>query len=312
MAARRLRVLFFGSSAFSLPSLAKLRHDHNVVAVVTQPPKPAGRGLKLVPTVVERAAQDAGIPALTPARLDARLVEQVAGLHVELLASASYGKIVPDALLALPALASLNVHPSLLPSYRGATPIQSALRDGCAVTGVTVFWMTARMDAGDIALARSVGIAPADNYGTVHDRLAAIGGELLGESAALLSNAQLPRAPQREEDATYCRPLTKEDLRLAFDASADSVVNQVRSLSPKPGAWMQYEGKRLKVLQAEVAADQGLAQRTRGADALAPGALVTVDAQGPVIACRGGAVRLLRVIPEGKAVMSGAQFVQRA
>lgn len=305
-------MLFFGSSEFSLPSLARLHQDHDLVAVVTQPAKPAGRGLKLVPTPVERAAQDAGIPTLTPARLDAAFIEHVARLPVELLASASYGKIVPAAILALPALASLNVHPSLLPLYRGATPIQSALRDGCTQTGVTVFWMTTRMDAGDIALASSLSIGPSDDYGALHDTLASIGGQLLGEAAALLSQGRLPRAPQREEDATYCRPLTKEDTRLRFDAPADGVVNHVRSLSPKPGAWMQYDGKRLKILQAEVAAQPAHAQNAGGATALAPGAVVTVDARGPVIACRGGAVRLLRVIPEGKAVMSGAQFAQRA
>jgi methionyl-tRNA formyltransferase len=123
-----------------------------------------------------------------------------------------------------------------------------------------------------------------------------------------LAGGRLTRTPQREEDATYCRPLTKEDTRLRFDAPAQSVVNQVRSLSPKPGSWMQYDGKRLKVLQAEVAAEADGAMDA--ARAAAPGTIVAVDSQGPIVACASGAVRLVRVIPEGKAVMSGAQFAQ--
>lgn len=308
MAARRLRVLFFGSSEFSLPSLNRLREQHEVVAVVTQPPKPAGRGLALVPTPVERTARDASIDVLTPTRLDRAFVEKAATLHPDLLASASYGKIIPADVLALPAKAALNVHPSLLPRYRGATPIQSALRDGCTQTGVTIFWMSPRMDAGDVALAQTVAITPSDDYGTLHDMLAAAGGELVVQAAALLEEGRLPRTPQREEDATYCRPLTKEDARLRFDVPAERVVNQVRSLSPRPGAWMQYDGKRLKVLQAQVASGR---DRQDAAEATAmPGAVIMGSSSGPLVVCAQGAITLLRVIPEGKPAMSGAQFAQ--
>jgi methionyl-tRNA formyltransferase len=306
MAGRRLRTVFFGSSEFSVPLLEHLLEHQDVVAVCSQPDKPAGRGLALTPTPVTIASRRAGRDVLTPARLDAAFIETIANLGPELLACASYGKILPAALLNLPGMTALNVHPSLLPRYRGATPIQSALRDGCEQTGVTVFWMTARMDAGDIAVARAVPIEASDNYGTLHDRLAVVGAELLDEAATLLSVERLPRTPQREEDATYCYVLTKEDLQINFAAKASSVVNQVRSLSPKPGAWMLFEGKRLKVLAAEAVA-------TAGSDSAAtvPGSLVANDPMGPLVATRPGAIRLLEVIPEGKPHMTGAEFAQR-
>ncbi|MDQ6767250.1 MAG: methionyl-tRNA formyltransferase, partial [Candidatus Eremiobacteraeota bacterium] len=220
MTARRLRTVFFGSSDFSLPSLERLLQRHDVVAVVSQPDKPAGRGLAVTPTPVASAARHAGVPVLVPARLDAAFIRHIAQLRPELLASASYGKILPSALLELDGLTALNVHPSFLPRYRGATPIQSALRDGCDQTGVSVFWMTQRMDAGDVAIARPVPIEPSDDYGLLHDRLAQLGAELLDQAASLLSEGRLSRTPQREEEATYCKPLTKDDLRLQFEAPA--------------------------------------------------------------------------------------------
>jgi methionyl-tRNA formyltransferase len=301
MAARRLRTVFFGSSAFSVPSLSRLLGAHDVVAVVTQPPKPAGRGLRLTPTPVANVATDAGATVLTPARLDALFVAELARLSPELIACASYGKILPTAVLELPTLAALNVHPSLLPLYRGATPIQSALRDGRTSTGVTIFWMTQKMDAGDIALAREVAIDASEDFGALHDRLAQLGGELLEQAALLLSQGALPRTPQRDEDATYCAPLRKEDLRLRFDVPARRVVDQIRSLSPRPGGWMSYDGARLKVLQAEA---------VDGGPAGAAGSIAGVDDRGPLVTCALGAIRLVRVVPEGKAPMSGAQFAR--
>jgi methionyl-tRNA formyltransferase len=306
MTGRRLRTVFFGSSEFSVPSLEHLLERQDVVAVCSQPDKPAGRGLALTPTPVTVASRRAGREVLTPARLDAAFIESIAKLKPELLAVASYGKILPAALLGLRGMTALNVHPSLLPRYRGATPIQSVLRDGCEQTGVSVFWMTPRMDAGDIAVARAVLIVASDDYGTLHDRLAIVGAELLDEAATLLSDGHLPRTPQREEDATYSRLLTKEDLQINFAAMASSVVGQIRSLSPRPGAWMLFEGKRLKVLKAEVVDNIG----SGGANA-APGSLISNGPMGPELATLPGAIRLLEVIPEGKPHMTGAEFAQR-
>jgi methionyl-tRNA formyltransferase len=306
MAGRRLRTVFFGSAAFAVPSLERLLSEHEVLAVCSQPPRPAGRGLRLTPTPVAAAAGQAEVPVLTPARLDAEFVRELSSLRPELLACAAYGKILPAAVLSVPSMAALNVHPSLLPAYRGATPIQAALRDGCDVTGVTVFWMGAGMDDGDIALQEAIPIDPDDTYGTLHDKLATAGGRLLGEAVARLASGNLPRVPQDHSRATYTRPLSKDDLKIRWDAPAAAVVNQIRSLSPKPGAWMLYAGKRLKVLEAAV-------ESAGGTDGVAaPGEVVAIDRAGVVVAARPGWVRLRRLVLEGKPPMTGEEFATLA
>lgn len=304
--AGRLRTVFFGSSDFSVPSLLRLIADQDIIAVCSQPDKPAGRGLTLTPTPVAKLARETRLPLLTPKRLDDTFIAQLASLHPELLACASYGKILPAKLLDIEGMTSLNVHPSLLPKYRGATPIQTALRDGCDQTGVTVFWMDAGMDDGDIALSRRVKIDPSDNYGSLHDKLARAGSDLLGEAAQRLREGDLPRSSQDAAAATYTKPLTKEDVRLRLDAQARDVVNQIRSLCPKPGGWMTFNGKRLKVLEADVVSQIYL--RPENAK---PGDLLGWAELGPVVATSPGAICLIRVIPEGKPVMSGAEFAKR-
>ena len=296
-----------------MPSLLAVAAAHDVVGVFTQADRPAGRGLKLRATAVKAAAVGASLPVETPDKLDARFVGSVARLRPETLVTVSYGKILPAALLAVPTLGALNLHPSLLPAYRGATPIQSALRDGLTETGVSVIWMTPKMDAGDIALERRVAIEPADDFGTLHDRLAGFAAELIALALARLSRGALGRVPQDEAVATFTRPLTRQDGRLSFE-DAGSSANLVRSLSPAPGAWTELAGKRIKVLRAR--AEPAVATRpqevgtTLSGGAAAPGVIASLEGDGPVIACRTGALRLLRVVPEGKPPMSGADFVR--
>jgi methionyl-tRNA formyltransferase len=300
----RLRSVFFGSSDFSLPSLDRLLAEQELVAVVTQPPRPAGRGLALTPTPVATWAQHRSLPLFTPQRLDTEFTDRLAALAPQLLAVASYGKILPAKLLNIQGATALNVHPSLLPAYRGATPIQAALRDGLASTGVTVFWMGPGLDDGDIAVTRTVPIESRDNFHSLHDKLAKAGAEALAEAARLLQAGQLPRTPQPAAGASMTRPLHKDDMRLRFDLPARQAVDQVRSLSPKPGAWMMLSGKRLKVLEADVAP-----HRFEGAGQ--PGELLGFEAGGPIIATSPGAICLTKVVPEGKPPMSGAEFVKR-
>lgn len=301
VAPRRLRAVFFGAAAFAVPSLRALAGEHGVAAVVTQPDRPAGRGLHLTPVPVKSAALAARLNVLEPERLDASFVGVIAQLRPELLACAAYGKIIPAALLDVASMAALNVHPSLLPEYRGATPIQAALRDGRDKTGVTVFWMASKMDAGDIALAREVPIAQSDDYGALHDRLAGVGAELLVEAAALLLAGTLPRIPQDHGRATFTKSLSRDELQLDFNLPARSLVNFVRAYAPEPGAWTLLNGKRLKVLWAR--AEHPVSKRS-------PGEIVALDGDGPLVACRDGAVRFMRVVPQGKPSMSGAAFVR--
>jgi methionyl-tRNA formyltransferase len=298
-----VRVIFFGSSEFAVPTLHSVARDHDVLAVYTQPDKPAGRGMKLTPTPVKIAGTAAHLAVFTPERLDAQFRDAVAALKPEALVTISYGKILPGSLLAIPSLAALNVHPSMLPAYRGATPIQSALRDGCTTTGVSIIWMNEKMDAGDVAIAEAVSISPEDNYGSLHDRLAQIGAQLTIRALIQLAGGTLARHPQDDAQATFTHPIRKEDLHVRLD-DARSAVNVVRSLSPKPGAWIELDGKRIKVLRAR-AEDNGAR-----AQASTPGAIVSLDGDGPLLACSAGALRLLQVVPEGRASMTGSEFAR--
>ena len=294
--AAKLPLVFFGTSNFAVPSLDALAATRSVRAVVTQPDRPAGRGLHDRQSPVKARAHELGLDVLAPERLDASFIAGIAALRPSLIACVSYGKILPDALLAIDGAPALNVHPSLLPEYRGASPIQAALREGRTITGVTIIWMSSKMDAGDIALQREIAIAAGEDYGALHDRLAAVGASLLTDAARLLGEDALTRTRQDESRATYTRPIDKDDLRIAPSSPGRAIVDLVRSASPAPGAWLVYEGKRLKVLEAR---------------AEAAGSPLS-NADGPAIAAADGVVRFLRVIPEGKRAMSGAEFVRAA
>lgn len=292
--AAKLPVVFLGTSEFAIPSLDALAASHDVRAVVTQPDRPAGRGLKVRQSAVKERALALGLEVLEPERLDAAFVDSIARMRPALLACVSYGKILPDALLTAGGATALNVHPSLLPEYRGAAPIQAALREGRTVTGVTVIWMSSKMDAGDVAVQREISIRPDEDFGALHERLANVGAALLLEAAEMLARGALPRARQDENRATYTRPIGKDDLRIAPSSTARAAVDLVRSASPSPGAWLVHEGKRLKVLEARA--------EPAGAPAMTP--------DGPGLAVADGFVRFLRVVPEGKRAMSGAEFAR--
>ena len=242
--------MFFGTSAFAVPSLHVTAAKTDLAGVVTQPDRPAGRGHKLQPTPVKAAALELGLRVYEPASLKS-FVAELAGRAFDLFALASYGKILPQALLDLPRLGALNVHPSLLPKYRGATPIQSALLNGETTTGVSIMLMDAGMDTGDIVLQETVEIAPDDDYGTLHDRLALFGGDLLGQAIDLAVHGALPRRGQSGEP-TLTRPVRKEDLEIDLAWPPQRVVNAVRAFAPAPAARASFGGEVVKVLRAHV------------------------------------------------------------
>jgi len=245
-----LRSLFFGTSAFAVPSLHVTAAKTQLAGVVTQPDRPAGRGHRLQPTPVKSAALELGLRVYEPASLKAFL-EEIAHASFDLFALASYGKILPQALLDRPKLGALNVHPSLLPNYRGATPIQSALLAGETVTGVTIMLMDAGMDTGPVVLQEKVEIAPDDDYGTLHDRLALFGGDLLGDAIDLAARGPLQGQPQRGEPS-FTRPIRKEDLEIDWSWPPQRIVNTVRAFAPAPGARALIDGETVKVLRAHV------------------------------------------------------------
>lgn len=224
--------------------------------MVTQPDRPAGRGHKLAPSPVKAAAADLGLRVYHPEKLGA-FAREIAGTPFDVFVLASYGRILPQSLLDVPRLGALNVHPSLLPRYRGATPIQTALRNGDAETGASIMLMDAGMDTGPIVLQREVAIEPGESYGALHDRLAAIGAELLGEALGLAAAGALPRAPQRGEPSVT-RPIAKDDLTIDWTWPPQRIVDWVRAYSPQPAARAIIDGETVKLLRAHVGSDGGL------------------------------------------------------
>jgi len=209
--------------------------------VVTQPDRPSGRGYKLQATPVKLAAQKLGIATIEPLRMRDAL-ETVRAESPDVFAVASYGKILPQSLLDVPSRGALNVHPSLLPLYRGATPLQSQLRDGVTESGVTIIFMDAGMDTGDIVLVERTAIGPTETYGELHDRLARLGAELLGRACTLVAAGTAPRisqtglASEAEIERTITRPIDKAGLLVDWAWPARRIVDHVRSLAPAPGA----------------------------------------------------------------------------
>ncbi len=250
-----MRTLFFGTSAFAVPSLHVVAEKTDLAGVVTQPDRPAGRGQKLQPTPVKAAALERGLPVFEPASLKA-FAQELDG-PFDLFALASYGKILPQAILDMPKLGAMNVHPSLLPQYRGATPIQNALLNGEAFTGVSIMLMDAGMDTGDLVSQEPVLINLDDDYGTLHDRLAQRGADLLGYAIDLAKRGPLQPVPQAGT-ASYTRPIRKEDLAIDLSWPAQRIVNTVRAFAPTPAARATIDGESVKVLRAHVERDRAV------------------------------------------------------
>ncbi|HLV80921.1 MAG TPA: methionyl-tRNA formyltransferase, partial [Chthonomonadaceae bacterium] len=270
MTDRKRRVVFFGTAEFAVPSLeALLEAGHDVLAVVTQPDKPQGRGRQLAASPVKKAAEAHGLPLLQPRRVRSdAFLEKMRALAPDALALAAFGQIIPQALLDLPPLGPINVHGSLLPKYRGAAPIQRALMAGETVTGITTMWMDATLDTGDILLAGSLPIAPDDTAGTLTSKMAELGARLLVETLDGLAAGTLARKPQDHSQATFAPAITPEDGLLRWEEPAEAVRNRIRGVSPRPGAFTAMKGRRVKVWAAEVAAP--------ASEAVAPGTVLEI------------------------------------
>ena len=243
-----LTAYFFGSSEFAVPSLRETARRTHLRGVVTQPERPSGRGHKLTPTPVKRAALELGLPVFEPTSMRAFLAEH-RDEPIDLIALASFGRILPPELLAWPRLGALNVHPSLLPLYRGATPIQSALRDAASETGLSIMLMDAVMDTGPLVAQERVAIGAQEEYGELHDRLAALGARMLGEAIARAEDGSLTARPQSGEASTT-RPLKKEDLIVDLTWPTSRLLAAVRAYAPAPLARALVDGEWLKIVRA--------------------------------------------------------------
>jgi methionyl-tRNA formyltransferase len=307
-----MRIVFAGSPAFAVPSLKRLLgSQHQVVSVVTQPARPAGRGLALADPPVKQVALEAGLEIHQPEKFNApQSLEALAALKPDLIITAAYGRIFRRRALDIPAVGCVNLHASLLPAYRGVAPINWAIINGERETGVTTFLMDEGVDTGDIILARATSIGPDETAGELTERLAVLGADVLVETCDALAAGKAPRVKQDASHGSYAPKLTKDDGRLSFEWEAPLVHNRVRGVSPWPGAFLEFRGQRLKVLASAPAAGDA----APGPSALASpqwGRTIAIDSRsGLLVSCKSGAVWLKSVQAPGKKPTGGADFAR--
>jgi methionyl-tRNA formyltransferase len=299
MALDKKKIIFFGSSSFAVPPLKALLEMGFSPLVITKPDKPAGRGKKIRATPVKQWALECGLDVWEPTTLNSEVFyEALFKRSPDLIVSAAYGAYIPPNILQLPPFGSINLHPSLLPKYRGAAPVQRALMAGEEETGVTLAYMVEKWDAGDILLQKACQILPEDNAGTLLEKLAYEGSLLLKEALPLIFERKIQAFPQDEKQASYAPKLKEEEAWLNWERPAQELVNQVRALAPEPGASTRYRGGRLKVLKALLFQATG-----------APGKVLALEKEGPVVACKEGAILLAVVQPENRKIMLGKDFI---
>jgi methionyl-tRNA formyltransferase len=301
--ARPYRIIFMGTPRFAVPTLeALLASDEEVVAVVTQPDRPKGRGRKLTPPPVKELALAAGLPVLQPAKIRTEeFLSEIRAFAPDLIAVTAYGRILPGPLLRLPPLGTINVHASLLPKYRGAAPVQWAIIRGETETGVTIMQMDEGLDTGDILLADAIPIAPEDTAGTLAPKLAALGGELLVKALGLLHQGRLSPTTQDDARATLAPPLTKEEGHIDWQRPAGDIANLIRGLDPWPTAFTQLDGKRLRLFAPAVIKDGPTAE---------PGTLSRADDEGLLIAASRDALLVKEVQLEGSKRLPVSSFLR--
>ena len=302
-----LRIVFMGTPDFAVPTLtALIGQGHEIVAVYTRAPAPGGRGLETRPSPVHRAANQFGIPVLHPRSLkSAEDQEAFSGWGADLAVVVAYGLILPQVVLDAPRLGCVNLHGSLLPRWRGAAPIQRAVMAGDHVSGVGVMLMEAGLDTGPVGLEERVPIGPDMTAGELHDALAPLGADLMVRAVAAMARDSLRFVPQASDGVTYAAKIGADDSRIDWTQPAQAIHDQVRGLSPFPGAFVDVDlgrgPERLKIL------------RTGDVDAAAhPAVPGTVLDDSPRIACGGGTVRLITVQRAGKAAMAAAEFMRGA
>ncbi len=308
-----MRIVFFGTPEFATPALlALIGEGHDVVTVVTRPDKPRGRSRStLEPSPVKAAALAESIPVLQPERPRGPEFEAtLRALAPDISVVVAYGHILPREVIDLPTLGTLNIHASLLPRHRGAAPIQAAIRDGDAETGVTIMQMVPALDAGPVILALRTPIEADETSGELQLRLAELGAEAIVEALVLLGLGKAVPAPQNEARATRAAKIARDDARLAFDAPSERVARLVRAYDPKPGAWSVLNGLEVRCFGAREVAPPESGAAGLSAHPPAPGEVIEAGEQGLVVACGAGAVRIADVHPAGQKRLAAAQWVR--
>ena len=300
-----MKILFMGTPDIAASCLSALLADgQQVVSVVTQADRPRGRGYTLTPPPVKVLAMEKGIPVYQPATLrDEAFVKTLSDIDPDLIAVVAYGKILPPTVLNYPKYGCINVHASLLPKYRGAAPIQRAIMEGQSVTGITTMYMEEGLDTGDMLFTEEIEIGKTDDFGTVHDRMAEVGGRLLCKTVRALAEGTAVRRKQDDAAATYAAKIEKADCHLDLTRPAAVLDPYIRGLSPIPLSFVRCpDGKMLKIVRAEATQGSGL-----------PGEVLALDDRGEggiLVACGEGALLLREIVPEGKGKMRAADFIR--
>jgi methionyl-tRNA formyltransferase len=297
-----MKLVFMGTPEFALATLkALVASEHRILAVVTQPDRPKGRGQEMTASPVKTFALQSGIDVLQPEKASAEdFIATLCGLHPDLIVVVAYGQILRQAVLDIPRLFCMNLHSSLLPKYRGAAPINRAIIDGEKESGVTTMKMDAGMDTGDILLTQKIPIADTDNAQTLHDKLATAGADLVLETLHQLENNALTPIVQDSSQASLAPKLKKEDGRIHWDKDAESLHNLVRGLEPWPGAYTFLNSKRLRLCTVETAP---------GESGDRPGEVVRITDHGIEVATGKGRLVITELQPEGKKRMSAKSFL---
>lgn len=292
-----MRLVFAGTPDFAATALrALLGTHHTLVGVYSQPDRPAGRGRKLQPSPVKQVALNNDIPVFQPESLKTPEAQQeLANLQPDVMIVAAYGLILPEAVLAIPTHGCLNIHASLLPRWRGAAPIQRAIAAGDANTGITIMQMDKGLDTGDMLLKATTPIEPNDTGGSLHDRLAQMGGQAIVEALNLLEKGKLQGEVQNNEQACYAHKLSKEEGHINWSDSARSIERLVRAFNPWPGTYTDLEQQRLRIHEAEARGEQS--QKPAGT-------VIHREREGIDIACGTGTLRITRLQLPGSRAQS--------
>jgi len=304
-----MKAVFMGTPEIAATVLKSvLASRHEVIAVVTQTDKPKGRGHEVAFPPVKEVALEAGIPVLQPQRAkDEAFIEELKALQPDIILVAAYGKLLPKAILDMPKFGCINVHASLLPKYRGASPIQWAVLNGDEKSGVTIMHMAETMDTGDIILTKEVVLAKDETAGTLHDKLAEIGGPLLIEAMDALETGRAPRLRQNEEEATYVKMLDKTMGNLDFSKPAQLLERWIRGLNPWPTAYTRLDGKMCKLWKAEVIPAEELGKEVKRCE---PGIIFAINKDSFDVRTGDGALRVKELQLEGKRKMTAEEFLR--
>lgn len=298
-----MKVIFMGTPDFAVYSLKALLEEHEVVAVVTQPDKPKGRGKKLQPTPVKELAMAHGIEVLQPVKVrEAEVIEKLRGYDADLIAVTAFGQILPEDILNMPKYGCINVHGSLLPEYRGAAPMQRAIIDGKKVTGITTMYMAKGMDTGDMLLKTEVEILPTDNFADLHDKMAEAGARLLLETLRGLEAGTIQRIPQEEALATYAPMLYKETGHIDWTMEGQKIIDLMRGMYPGHGAYAMLEETPLKMFWAE--------KEEKDYPAAACGEIVEVTKKDFAVKCGDGILRIKEVQAQGGKKMAADAYLR--